>query len=136
VQEVCLVKVTVVGIEDPQARQVRTRSALGEVVATWRGTSLPSPGQCPDVELDLGIDERVWNRDVVRVEGAIAGIEFVDGVFYLTGIGDYAGDRILYLQLAPDCLLSLVLDTDIGEEGPVGPVCVRSSVLELWPTNT
>ena len=108
-------KVTVVGIEDLQTAQVRTQSRLGELVVTWRGAAMPAVGDHLDVELDFGIEDSKWNEDVVGVaDDASVGIELADGLFYATGLGDYAGDRILYLRLAPDCLLSLVLDVAIG----------------------
>lgn len=130
-------KVTIVEITDREHRLVRTRSQLGDLAMTWRGAPLPVPGARLDVELDLGPGSSRWEEDVVRVaDGSISGVEQGDGLFYLTGLADYAGDRILYVKPAADCLISLVLDVDIGEEGAFGMVRVRSRVLEAWPTNT
>ena len=131
--------VKVIGIEDVSGRQVRVASDLGELLVTWLDAGyypLPSSGEEMDVELTLGLDEADWDRDVTMLSSDTApAIQQAAQQFLLTGWAEWSReDGVLWLSLATDCLMSVVLDSELGETRTIGMVRLRARTLYLYPT--
>jgi hypothetical protein len=97
---------------------------------------LPDPGDEMDVELSLGDQDVVWDRDVHAVlDGRTGSIEQSPQGFDLVGEGEWdQGDQIIWFRLAIDCLMLVSLDRDPGESRDLGTIAIHTPVLVMFPT--
>jgi hypothetical protein len=130
------VKVQVISVET--ASDGALMATFGSLCATasahWRSKKFtPHAGEEYDVELDVSvIADRATNTRSVEVASPAL---FVQGEMVLLrgAVEGVEDDGLVYLRMAPDCLV--MVDTAGGiSTGDVVQICVPSSALSITPT--